>query len=179
MSPQERAAPLRLMAFDVDGVMTDGRLYFGEGGQEYKAFHTLDGKGLKMLQAAGVTLAIITGRESGVVRRRADELGIARLFQGVEDKRACLARLLDELQIPWSAAGFMGDDLIDLPAMRACGFAAAPANAHPLVRAHAALVSSARGGEGAVREICDFILTAQGKLEAAQAPYLGTGRADS
>jgi 3-deoxy-D-manno-octulosonate 8-phosphate phosphatase (KDO 8-P phosphatase) len=172
MIPEQRAAVLCLMVFDVDGVMTDGRLYYAEGDQEYKAFHTLDGKGLKMLQEAGLTLAIITGRRSGIVRRRAEELGITYLFEGVEDKRACLFALLEDLRLPASAAGYMGDDLIDLPAMLACGFSAAPANAHPLVRAQAGHVSAAKGGEGAVREICDFILAAQGKLDAAQAPYL-------
>jgi 3-deoxy-D-manno-octulosonate 8-phosphate phosphatase (KDO 8-P phosphatase) len=160
--------------------MTDGRLYFGEDGQEFKAFNTLDGKGMKMLQEAGIALAIITGRQSRIVERRARELGVIHLFQGVENKQECLSRLLDKLRLPWQAAGFMGDDLIDLPSMQACGFSAAPANAHPVVKARAMLVSNARGGEGAVREICDFILEAQGQLDAALLPCPGvSGHSDA
>jgi 3-deoxy-D-manno-octulosonate 8-phosphate phosphatase (KDO 8-P phosphatase) len=160
------------MAFDVDGVLTDGRLYFTHQGEAMKAFHTLDGKGIGLLRAAGIQPAIITGRSSAIVQKRAEELGITRVFQGVGDKRECLLRLLASLNLSRDAAGFMGDDLIDLPAMLACAFSAAPCNAHPAVRNRAAFVSLARGGEGAVREVCDFILQAQGKLDALILPYL-------
>ena len=169
-----RARTLRVMAFDVDGVLTDGRLYFNDRGEETKAFNTLDGHGMKMLAASGVTLAIITGRRSPTVEHRARNLGITRLYQGIEDKRATMQSLLAELAVDPSHAGYIGDDVVDLPVMRYCGLAAAPANAHPLVRQHAHWVAGARGGEGAVRELCDLILSAQGKLDAALEPYLGT-----
>jgi 3-deoxy-D-manno-octulosonate 8-phosphate phosphatase (KDO 8-P phosphatase) len=180
MTATTKARALRLMAFDVDGVLTDGRLYFTQQGEAMKAFHTLDGQGIQLLRAAGVRPALITGRSSAIVEKRAEELGIELLFQGVTDKRACLLRLLEEQELAQEAAGFMGDDLIDLSAMRACAFAAAPANAHPFVRSHAAFVSLAQGGEGAVREVCDFILRAQDKFEAAVAPFLlPLGQADA
>ena len=169
-----RARTLRVMAFDVDGVLTDGRLYFNDRGEETKAFSTLDGHGMKMLAASGVTLAIITGRRSPTVEHRARNLDITRLYQGIEDKRATMQSLLAELAVDPSHAGYIGDDVVDLPVMRYCGLAAAPANAHPLVRQHAHWVAGARGGEGAVRELCDLILSAQGKLDAALEPYLGT-----
>jgi 3-deoxy-D-manno-octulosonate 8-phosphate phosphatase (KDO 8-P phosphatase) len=169
---RRRATGLRLIAFDVDGVLTDGRLYYNDRGEETKAFNTLDGHGLKMLAAAGITLAIITGRRSPTVEHRARNLGIVHLFQGIDDKRATLSALLAETGIPPDAAGYVGDDVVDLPVMGLCGFAAAPANAHPAVRQRAHWVAGARGGEGAVRELCDFVLAAQGKLDAALSPYL-------
>lgn len=172
MDAKTRAARLKLMAFDIDGVMTDGSLYFTEDGKEFKAFNTLDGHGLKMLQKAGVELAIITGRTSGAVSARAANLGIHRLYQGVENKQECLGRLLAELQLPWQAAGYMGDDVVDLPVMLACGFSAAPANSHAAVKARATVVTEGKGGAGAVREVCEFILAAQGQLDTALAPYL-------
>ncbi|MDR0674035.1 MAG: HAD hydrolase family protein [Zoogloeaceae bacterium] len=155
------AARIKLMAFDVDGVMTDGRLYYTDAGQEIKAFNTLDGQGLRFLQQAGIDLAIITGRVSGAVTARARELGIFHLFQGVSDKLAAMSALLSRLNLPWANAGYMGDDAIDLPALRAVGFAAAPVNAHRRVLAEAGFVTVAKGGEGAVREVCDFILAAR------------------
>ncbi|MCL2022026.1 MAG: HAD hydrolase family protein [Betaproteobacteria bacterium] len=171
------AARLKLMAFDVDGVLTDGRLYYGEDGQECKAFNTLDGQGLRFLQQAGIELAIITGRTSGAVAARAANLEIRHLFQGVADKRACLVALLDHLKLSAAEAGYMGDDVVDLPVMRLCAFAAAPANAHPLVKKHAMFVARARGGEGAAREVSDLILTAQGKFESILKPWLSDGKA--
>lgn len=172
MDATTRAARLKLMAFDIDGVMTDGRLYFTEDGTEFKAFHTLDGHGLKMLQSAGIELAIITGRTSGAVSARAANLGITHLFQGVADKRDCLGRLLRHLGLSWDEAGYMGDDIVDLPVMSACGFCAAPKNAHSAVHRHAHLLTRASGGAGAVREACEFILAAQGRWDQAMAPYL-------
>lgn len=163
------------MAFDVDGVLTDGRLYYNDRGEETKAFNSLDGHGLKILAAHGVTLAIITGRRSPTVEHRAHNLGIERLYQGVEDKRGAMLTLLGELGLAADAAGYMGDDVVDLPVMRLCGLAAAPANAHPLVRQYAHWLAAARGGEGAVRELCDFVLAARGALDAAHAAYLGPG----
>ncbi|MCL2076371.1 MAG: phenylphosphate carboxylase subunit delta [Betaproteobacteria bacterium] len=166
------AARLKLMAFDIDGVLTDGCLYYGEDGKEWKAFNTLDGQGLRFLQQAGIELAVITGRTSGAVAARAANLEIRHLLQGVADKRACLVALLDSLNLSPEEAGYMGDDVVDLPVMRLCAFSAAPANAHPLVRKYALLVAKARGGEGAAREVSDFILTAQGKLDSVLKPWL-------
>ncbi|MDR1647952.1 MAG: HAD hydrolase family protein [Zoogloeaceae bacterium] len=174
-----RAAAIRLMAFDVDGVLTDGRLYFSADGETLKAFNTLDGQGFKLLQAAGIAPVILTGRTSGAVEKRMTGLGVEHCFQGVADKHACLASLLQTLNLPWTAAGYMGDDLIDLAAMRACGLAAAPANAHESARARAHIVTRARGGEGAAREICDLLLNAQGKLEAAVETCLGVSLWDA
>lgn len=169
-----RAARLKLMAFDVDGVLSDGKLHYTEDGSEIKAFSTLDGHGMKMLRQTGVKLAIITGRTSGCVAHRAANLGIDLLFQGVEDKAATLRQLLRQLELSADEAGYMGDDVVDLPIMNLCGFSAAPANAHALVRRHARFVSEFGGGEGAAREVCEFILRAQDKLDAALAPYLVT-----
>jgi 3-deoxy-D-manno-octulosonate 8-phosphate phosphatase (KDO 8-P phosphatase) len=153
------------MAFDVDGVLTDGRLYYTDSGQEIKAFSTQDGQGLRLLQQAGIELAIITGRVSGAVVARARDLEIVHLFQGIADKHACMRALLAQLHLSWEDAGYMGDDLIDLPTLRAAAFAAAPANAHARVLAEAGFVTTARGGEGAVREVCDFLLAVRGGHE--------------
>lgn len=166
------AKQLKLMGFDVDGVLSDGRLYYADDGSEIKAFHTLDGQGLKMLRDAGVTLVIITGRKSGTVAARAKNLGIDLLYQGVEDKLGTMATLLAEHGLDFAEAGYMGDDIVDLPLMRACGYSAAPANAHAFVKKHSLYVSTASGGTGAVREVCEAILADQGKLDAILASYL-------
>ncbi len=168
----DRAARLRLMAFDVDGVLTDGTLYYADAGTELKAFHTLDGLGLKLLRDAGLELALISGRRSSAVEARAANLGVARLFQGVEDKLAAFDRVRGELGLDARACGFMGDDLPDLPVLIRCGFAATVPEAPEPVRARAHYVSRASGGRGAAREVCDFILRAQGALDAAVARYL-------
>ena len=172
MTVASLAAKLRLMAFDVDGVMTDGSIYYTDEGTELKAFNALDGAGLKMLEKAGITVAIITGRKAPCVELRARNLGISRLFQGVHDKAACVNTLLAELGLSADEAGYMGDDVMDLAVMGLCGFSAAPANAHDSVLQRAALVTRKHGGHGAVREVCDFILSAQGKLEEVIAPWL-------
>ncbi|MDR1349565.1 MAG: phenylphosphate carboxylase subunit delta [Zoogloeaceae bacterium] len=162
---RERAARIKLMAFDIDGVMTDGRLYYTDAGQEIKAFNVQDGQGLRALQQAGIELAVITGRTSGAVAARARDLDIRHLFQGVADKHACMGALLARLRFSWENMGYMGDDVIDLPVLRAAGFAAAPANAHSRALAEAGYIAATRGGEGAVREVCDFILAARGGRE--------------
>lgn len=167
-----RARRLRLMAFDIDGVMTDGTIFYTDEGIELKGFSTLDGFGIKRLQEAGIAVAIITGRKSRCVEHRARNLAIEHVFQGVEDKAGALHALLAELGIDAGQAGYMGDDVVDLKVMAACGFSAAPADAHPLAQRHAALVTAREGGRGAVREVCDFILDAQGLLDAALAPWL-------
>jgi 3-deoxy-D-manno-octulosonate 8-phosphate phosphatase (KDO 8-P phosphatase) len=138
-----------------------------------KAFHSLDGHGLKMLAEGGVEVAIISGRSSSALALRAKNLGISELHMGVHDKRACLLSLLTQKNIPPAQAGYMGDDVVDLPVLRICGFSAAPADAHPFVIAHVLWVSGKCGGFGAVRELSDFILDAQGKLDALHAAYLG------
>jgi 3-deoxy-D-manno-octulosonate 8-phosphate phosphatase (KDO 8-P phosphatase) len=168
----ERASRLRLMAFDVDGVLTDGTLYYTDAGTELKAFHTLDGLGLKLLQGAGLELALISARRSGAVAARAANLGLARLYQGVEDKLAVFDRVRGELGLDAHACGFMGDDLPDLPVLARCGFAATVPEAPEPVRARVHYVSRTPGGRGAAREVCDFILRAQGALDAAVARYL-------
>lgn len=172
MDTRERALRIRLMAFDIDGVMTDGGLHYTDDGGELKTFNVQDGLGLKLLQRAGIELAIVTGRNSGVVAARAADLGIEHVYQGVADKGATLGALLERLGLEWAEAAFMGDDLIDLPAMLRCGLALAPANARPLVRERAHLVTTSGGGHGAVREAAEFVLSAQGRLAALVAPYL-------
>ena len=172
MSLAERIKPLRLIAFDVDGVLTDGGLYLSDSGEEFKRFNSLDGHGLKMLKASGVELAIITGRTSKCVELRAKNLGIARLYQGVEDKLAVMQSLLAELKLAPEAAAFMGDDVVDLPVMRRVGLALSVPAAPQIVRDHAHYVSQREAGHGAVREVCELILGAQGTLDAQLAPYL-------
>lgn len=172
MDARQRAARIKLMAFDIDGVMTDGGLLYTDDGRELKIFNVMDGLGLKLLQRAGIDLAIVTGRTSGVVAARARDLGINHVFQGVSDKEATVRQLLETLGIHWSEAAFMGDDLIDLRVMARCGLALAPANAHPLAKERAHAVTDASGGRGAVREAAEFVLAAQGKLEGVFAPYL-------
>ena len=172
MSLTERIKPLRLIAFDVDGVLTDGGLYLSDSGEEFKRFNSLDGHGLKMLKASGVELAIITGRTSHCVELRAKNLGITRLYQGVENKYAALQSLLSDLNFPPESTAFMGDDVIDLPAMRNVGVSFSVPDAPQCVRDRADYVSQRAGGHGAVREICELIMSAQGTLEAQLAPYL-------
>jgi 3-deoxy-D-manno-octulosonate 8-phosphate phosphatase (KDO 8-P phosphatase) len=162
----ERAAKVRLAVFDVDGTLTDGRLWYAEDGHETKVFHVHDGLGLKQLQANGVQVAIITARLSHPVALRAEELDIAHVYQGQRDKRACLVELLDALNLSPDQAAFIGDDLPDLPAMRMVGLSVAVANAHPWVAGHAHWQTRLAGGMGAAREVCDLLLIAQGKAEA-------------
>jgi 3-deoxy-D-manno-octulosonate 8-phosphate phosphatase (KDO 8-P phosphatase) len=166
-----KAANVRLMGFDIDGVMTDGRLYFSPNGDEMKAFFSRDGLGLKMLAQSGVRLAIITGRNSPIVTRRAENLGIELVMQGVEDKREAMTRLLERESFDFSQAGYMGDDVVDLDVMAACGFSATVPDCHAEVRKLADFVARAPAGAGAVREVCELILNAQGNLEKALAVY--------
>jgi len=167
-----RAAGIRLMIFDVDGVLTDGRLYYGPDGESLKIFNVLDGQGIKLLQQAGVAAAIISARQSSTLARRASDLGIRHLQQGVHDKRTAFEQLLAQTGLAAGQCGFIGDDVIDLPILLRAGFAASVPNAHAEVRSRVHYVTQAAGGHGAAREICDFILRAQGKYEAALAPFL-------
>lgn len=167
-----RAAQIKLMIFDVDGILTDGSLHFGPDGEMMKTFNVLDGQGIKLLQQAGIATAIISARKSPIVSKRAADLDIAHLRQGIHDKKAAFLELLAELHIAPAECGFIGDDVIDLPVLSRVGFAASVPNAHPEVKARVHYVTQASGGRGAAREVCDFILKAQGKYEQALAPFL-------
>ncbi len=168
----ERARCVKLMLFDVDGVLTDGRLYLSDSGEEMKAFNTRDGQGIKLLRENGITVGVITARSSRVVERRARELGIELLRQGATDKASAFAELLSGQNLQAGEAGYMGDDLADLPVLMRCGFAATVLSAPEAVRSRAHYVAQSAGGEGAAREVCEFILMAQDALERAIAGYL-------
>ena len=167
-----RARLTRLIAFDVDGVMTDGGLYYSDSGEEFKRFNSLDGHGLKMLRATGVEIAIITGRTSRCVEARALNLGITHVHQGVENKLEAMLSLLDQLKLPRDAAAYMGDDVVDLTVMRHVGLAISVPESPQLVREHSAYVTQRSGGHGAVREACEMIMSAQGTLQTQLAQYL-------
>ncbi|OZI41147.1 phenylphosphate carboxylase subunit delta [Bordetella genomosp. 1] len=161
---RERAAAVRLMVFDVDGVLTDGSLYYGEHGEMFKRFHALDGHGLRLLMEGGLKVALITGRSGPIVDRRAAELGIADVQQGVRDKASALAELAQRHGVQLNQTGYMGDDVIDLPAMQRAGFAASVPGAPGYVSQAAHWISTQPGGSGAVRECCDLLLASQGRL---------------
>lgn len=181
------AQPVKVAFFDVDGVLTDGGLYFGEypqgdaraapqpglpaAGETLKRFNSLDGHGLKLLQSAGITPAVITGRDSAVLRTRLQALGVVHAHFGTEDKRPAAESTLQALGLDWSQAAFMGDDWPDLPVMRRVVFSCAPANAHVEVKALATHVTQARGGDGAVREFCDLLMVASGRYAALLQEY--------
>lgn len=168
----DRARDVRMMIFDVDGVLTDGRLYYSDAGDELKAFSTLDGHGIKMLMASGVDTAILTGRTSGIVTQRAKNLGIQHVLQGVQDKRAAFLDLTATLGLNPANCGYMGDDVVDLPVLTRCGFAATTREAPEIVRRRAHFVATQPAGAGAAREVCELLMRAQGTLDAALAPYL-------
>ncbi len=165
------AQGMRAAVFDVDGVLTDGRIYVGEHGEVFKAFSTLDGHGLKLLAQAGIAPLVVTGRDSSAVRRRIADLGVGHALYGVHDKLAATERLRAELGLAWREIAAIGDDWPDLPLLRRAGFACAPANAHAEARAAACYVTSATGGHGAAREFCDLLLCAAGRYaELLNAP---------
>ena len=157
------------MIFDVDGVLTDGTLLYGPKGEALKAFSAHDGHGLKMLAASGVACALLSGRRSAAVARRAEELGIAHVLQGIEDKLAATQKL----GVPLNQVGFMGDELVDLPVLIRCGFACAPREAPEAVRSRVHYVPRAGAGRGAAREVCELVMRAQSTLEPALRGYLG------
>lgn len=167
-----KAAGLSLMGFDVDGVLTDGTLYYTAQGDAMKSFSTLDGHGLKLLQQVGIEVIIISGRASPALELRAANLGIDGLYMGVEDKRAVMADILRQRGMGFSAAGYMGDDIVDLPLLLACGFSATAADSHPDVVSRVDFTTQRTGGRGAVREVCELILRAQGKWDSILATYL-------
>ncbi len=158
-----KAQGIQVVFFDVDGVLTDGGLYFSEHGESLKRFHTLDGHGLKLLQRAGITPAVITGRDSKALRVRLAALGVTHAHFGTEDKRPAAEMTLKTLGLDWSQAAAMGDDWPDLAMLTRCAFACAPANAQAEVLACAHYVTQRQGGEGAVRELCDLLLVASGR----------------
>jgi 3-deoxy-D-manno-octulosonate 8-phosphate phosphatase (KDO 8-P phosphatase) len=172
MDASERARSLKLMIFDVDGVLTDGRLYLSDNGEEMKAFNTLDGHGIKMLRESGVAVGVLTARRSRVVDLRAKDLGIELVRQGAADKASAFQELLQSQGLTASAAGYMGDDLVDLPVLVRCGFAATVPGAPEAVRSRAHYVARAAAGRGAAREVCEFIMRAQATLDRAIAGYL-------
>jgi 3-deoxy-D-manno-octulosonate 8-phosphate phosphatase (KDO 8-P phosphatase) len=167
-----RARAVRVAIFDVDGVMTDGTLYLDDAGIETKGFSVLDGHGLRMLADTGVRIAILTGRRSRCVELRAANLGIELVWQGVADKRAGFAEILSTTGVSAEAASYMGDDVVDVPVLRRCGFALSVPGAHALARENAHHVTQAQAGRGAVREVCELIMRAQGTLEPRLQAYL-------
>lgn len=157
-----KAQGIKVAFFDVDGVLTDGGIYYAEQGETLKRFSTLDGQGLKLLQRAGITPVVITGRDSKPLRTRLGNLGLQHAHYGTEDKRPAAQRTLDALGLDWSQAAAMGDDWPDLPVMRRCALAVAPVNAHAEAKAAAHWVTPLAGGFGAAREFCDLLLVASG-----------------
>lgn len=165
------AQKVKLLLLDVDGVLTDGRLYYGNNGEELKAFNIQDGLGIKLLQQADIQVGIITGRSSSLVQRRADELGITPLVQGREDKLMALSELLEQLDFNLEEIAFIGDDLPDLAVIRRVGLGITPANGSQLVAGQALWQTTKNGGAGAVREVAELILSSQGKLDSLLASY--------
>ena len=168
----DRAASIKLVLFDVDGVLTDGRLFVDNNGEEYKAFNSRDGHGMKMLQRNGVEIGIITGRNSRIVEHRTKELGIRHVFQGCQEKLPVYEKLLVQLGLNSNQAAFVGDDVVDLPIMLRAGFAVAVHDAHALVKKHAHWVTPSTGGQGAARDLCELIMVAQGTYVAEMQRYL-------
>lgn len=167
-----RAGQIELVIFDVDGVLTNGGLILGENGNEYKTFHSRDGLGLVMLRDSGCQIAVISGRSSSIVSERMAALGIESVYQGQNDKGKALEDLLDKLNVDVQATAYVGDDLIDLPAMHRVGLAIAVADAHPLVIDHAHWITKEKGGRGAAREVCELIMHARGTLDSQTQQYL-------
>lgn len=166
-----KAANVRMAVFDIDGVMTDGRLFFSDAGEQMKAFHVRDGLGLKTLMRHGIEVAVITARRSGIVERRMAELGIEQVMQGYEDKAGALSALLEEKSFGPEAVCYAGDDLVDWPAMRQCGLKCAPSDASAWIRERADHVCNVGGGLGAVREVCELVLEGHGHLDNWQDGY--------
>lgn len=168
----EKAKKLKLLILDVDGVLTDGRLFFDHNGKEYKSFHARDGHGIKLLRQTGMEVAVISGRKSNTVALRMKSLGIVHVYQGHEDKRAAFHELIATLGITPEQAAYVGDDLLDLPIMTRVGLAIAVQDANFVVKQHADWCTALPGGLGAVREVCDFIMQAQDHFDAIVNAYL-------
>ena len=170
-SIQALAKKIKLMIFDVDGVLTDGKLYFSNNGEESKAFNSKDGLGIKMLLTVGIEVAIITGRKSTIVARRARELGIKHLYQGQVTKLAAFNELVEQLQVNKSEVAYMGDDINDIPVLQQVGLSVAPQDALEYVQQQASFITSKAAGHGAARQVCDLLLQAQDKWQQALATY--------
>lgn len=168
----EKAAQIRLVVFDVDGVLTDGSLFIGDDGQEYKAFHSRDGLGMKMLHHSGVEIGIITARSSEVVRHRMASLDIEHVYQGRLEKLPAFEELVAKLDLTPEQTAYVGDDVVDLPVLRRAGLAIAVADAHPLVKRHAHWQTPHPGGRGAARDVCELIMEARGTLDAQLQRFL-------
>ncbi len=169
-----KAEKIRLLVFDVDGVLTDGRLIVDDDGKEYKAFFSKDGLGIKMLQKTGVTVAVITARTSNVVIHRMKNLGIEHVYQGQLQKRPAFEKILADLGLDAEQAAYVGDDVIDLPVLLHAGLAITVADAHPVVKQHCHWQTPHKGGQGAARDVCELIMQAQGTLEAQFNAWLDT-----
>ncbi len=167
-----KAAKIKLLICDVDGVLSDGKVYFGNDGEELKNFNIKDGLGIKLLQRNGIQVAIITGRQSNIVDHRAKELGISLVFQGRSDKRETFDQLTEQLGLRNDQVAHIGDDLPDLPLMKKSGLGLCVADAYDFVRQNADWVTEHRGGDGAIRDVCDLLLSAQDKLDAVLSGYL-------
>ncbi|SNR60644.1 3-deoxy-D-manno-octulosonate 8-phosphate phosphatase (KDO 8-P phosphatase) [Methylobacillus rhizosphaerae] len=172
ISLEARAKRIKVAVFDVDGILTNGGLMLGDDGLEYKIFHSQDGLGMKMLSNTGVRLAYITGRKSNVVVKRAENTGVHILYQGVDDKLAAFNDLLEQQDVSAEECLFMGDDVIDIPPMRRAGLAITVPHAMPLVKEYAHYTTERQAGFGAVREVCEMLMKAQGTFDAQMAPYL-------
>jgi len=168
----EKAKKIEMVIFDVDGVMTDSSLFIGDDGQEYKAFNSKDGHGMRMLLECGVKAAVITGRKSRVVEHRMKDLGVSLVYQGYRDKTPAFEHLIEEVGISMDKIAYVGDDVVDLPIMSRVDFAIAVQDAHPFVKQHAHWITPRCGGQGAVRDVCEFILEAQGMLADKLESYL-------
>jgi 3-deoxy-D-manno-octulosonate 8-phosphate phosphatase (KDO 8-P phosphatase) len=171
-----KAKQIELVIFDIDGVLTDGSLFMGDDGQEYKAFNSKDGHGIRMLLDGGVDIAIITGRQSEVVKHRAHDLGISRIYQGKRDKLPAFIELLEDTKLSAEQVAYVGDDVVDLPVMSKVGLAICVQDGHDFVKKHAHWITNARGGRGAGREVCEMILAAKGKLDAMLESYVSSNK---
>ena len=167
-----KATQIKLVVFDVDGVLTDGSLFVGDDGQEYKAFHSRDGLGMKLLRKSGVEIGIITARTSEVVKHRMENLDIEHVYQGRLEKLPALEELLAKLGLSFEQTAYVGDDVVDLPVMRQVGLAIAVQDAHPLAKQHAHWQTPHGGGRGAARDVCELIMEAQHTLDTQLKPYL-------
>ena len=167
-----KASRIRLVIFDVDGVLTDGSLFLGDDGQEYKAFNSRDGHGIKMLQKHGVIVGIITGRTSKVVEHRMENLGVTHIYQGKLQKLPAYEELIEKLGMSDEETAYVGDDVVDLPVMRRVGLAIAVQDAHPLVLKHSHWQTPSGGGRGAARDVCEMLMEARGVLQAEMESYL-------
>ena len=172
LSASERAKRIKLAIFDVDGVLTDGSFLIGDDGQQYKAFYTKDGQGLRMMQDSGIVVGIITGRTSKVVEHRMKELGVEHVYQGQRDKVGAFENMIEKAGVSPEEVAYVGDDVIDLPVMRRVGLSVAVRDAEPIVKQYAHWITPREGGKGAVRDVCEFIMQQQNTLDKALEKYL-------